>query len=316
MGELKKRRLGRTNLMVTELGLGSYHITGEKGVPRDEAHRIFDLAFQEGINFVDSAPMYGFGEAEELVGRALKRTDRNDILVSTKVGWLDRTVVRHLGDDAYRDEASIRRVVEHSLWLLGRSRVEVMMIHEPEWPQWALDPKQGGIVLDTLEKLKREGVIGAIGMGGIDCDFMASMIETDRIDVVLNFMHYDLAVQDATHRLLPAARKHDVGVILGGPFRQGALAEKQHERIAEMRRTNVYPWGFDEEVLRRIDGIYALADEWEMSLSEMGIRFLLSDPQISTIIPGPRKVAELKSNIEAALKGPLPQDMVERIKAL
>lgn len=316
MSELKKRRLGRTGLMVTELGLGGFQFTGEFGVPRSTAMDIMDLAFSNGINFVDSAPMYGFGEGEELVGRGTERAG-GQIYVSSKVGWLDRTIVRSLGDEAYRDEASIRRVVEHSMRLLGRSYLDILMIHEPEWKQWELDPDTGnGVVLETLEKLKREGVIGAIGIGGGHLDVMTRLVETDRIDVLLTFMHYDLAVQDAKERLLPAAMKHSVGVILGGPFRQGALAVKQQERIAEMRRTGEYPWGFNDEVVRKIDQIYQLSDETEIPLAEMGIRFLLSDPQVSTVIPGPRKVEELKANLEAARKGPLPQEILDRIRSL
>lgn len=316
MTELKKRRLGRTGLMVTELGLGGFQFTGEFGVPRSVAMEIMDLAFQSGINFVDTAPMYGFGESEELVGRGTEKTE-NEIFVSSKVGWLNRTIVHYLGDEAYRDEASIRRVVEHSMRLLGRSYLDILMIHEPEWEQWELDPDTGnGVVLETLEKLKREGVIGAIGMGGGHLDVMTRLVATDRIDVLLTFMHYDLSVQDAKDRLLPEAKKHDVGVILGGPFRQGALVAKQEARIAEMRRTGEYPWGFDEKVVRKIDHIYKLSDETGIPLAEMGIRYLLSDPQVGTVIPGPRKVEELASNLESVRKGPLPDQLLERIQSI
>jgi len=156
----------------------------------------------------------------------------------------------------------------------------------------------------------------AIGMGGGDCEFMVDIIETGRVDVVLNFMHYDLTVQDIRGRLLPVAKKQDVGVILGGPFRQGALAVKQVDRIAEMKKTGKYSGGFNEDVVRRIDAIYALSDETGMDLAEMGIRHLLADPNISTVIPGPRTVGELKSNIASALKSPLPEDLVGKINEI
>ena len=134
--ELPRRRLGRTGLEVTELGLGGYMFTGEFGVPRAEAEAILDRAFAAGINYADTAAMYGFGEGEELVARALQRHPDRTIHVSSKVGWLDRTVVRNLGDAAYRDEEALRRAVKHSLWLLRRDRLEVMMVHEPDWPRW------------------------------------------------------------------------------------------------------------------------------------------------------------------------------------
>ncbi len=310
MAAIPKRRLGRTNLQVTELGLGGFQFTSQFSVPRAEAYAILDHAFAAGINLVDTAPMYGCGESEELVGRALERTD-SQVIVSTKVGWLDGTVVLYHGDAAYQDESLLGQVVEHGLRLVGRDQVEILMIHEPEWPQWALNQKtRDAPVMRLLESLKRDGIIGAIGMGDRDCQFMADLIETDRIDVVLSFMHYDLAVHDARARLIPTAKQHDVGVILGGPFRQEALAVRQPERIAQIRVTGEYPHGLEAEVLRRID---ALAAETDMELAEMGIRYLLSDPDISTAIPGPRAVAQLEANIASAAKGPLPVELIEKI---
>ena len=115
MNPLETRRLGRTNLHVTALGLGCYQFTSEFNVPQRDAHAILDLACASGINLVDTAAMYGFGESEELVGRALQRHPHWRPHVSTKVGWLDRTVARAKGDDAYRDEDLLERAIRHSL---------------------------------------------------------------------------------------------------------------------------------------------------------------------------------------------------------
>lgn len=311
---MAERKLGRTGLSVSEVGCGGFQFTGEFGVPKNEALAIIEAALDAGVNYFDTAPMYGFGESEELLGRGLIGFDRHPIVLSGKVGWLDRTVVRAAGDEAYTDRQAIVRVVEHSLWLLRRDRLDIVMIHEPEWKQWKIDLSTGdSVVLATLEDLKKAGLIGAIGIGGQDLAVNTALVETGRIDVVLTFMHYDLAVQDARDALLPAAARHDAGVILGGPYRQGALAAKATERIAEMRRTGVYPWGFDERVLRRLDAIYALSDRVGMSLPELGLRYLLSDARISSIIPGPRKVEELHKNLAYAGKGPLDPMLVAEI---
>ncbi len=317
MSMIPKRRLGRTNLQVTEMGLGGNQFTNRYGVPRAEARAIIDRAFAAGINFVDTAPLYGAGESEELVAGGLART-RQAIHVSTKTGHFDMTIVRWAGDGAYRDESLMRRAFEHSLHVLRRDRVDLLMIHEPEWPQWGLDRKSGDApVMHFVESLKREGLIGWIGMGGKHMDCMTDLIETGRIDVVLVNKHYDLAVLDAKDRLLPAAKKHDVGVIIGGPFRQGVLALKQRDVIAEIRRTGQYRLGFeDESVVRRVAAIYDLSDETGIEMPEMALRFMLRDPDISTVIPGPRTVKDLEANLASLAKGPLDAAIQERIERI
>lgn len=317
MSAIPRRRLGRTNLWVTELGLGGNQFTNRFGVPRSEARAIIDRAFAAGVNFVDTAPLYGAGESEELIGRALDRTS-HEIHVSTKIGRFDMTIVRFAGDAAYQDEGLMRRAFEHSLHLLRRARLDLLLIHEPEWPQWGLDRKTGDApVMRLLESLRREGIIGWIGMGGKNIDFMTDLIETGRIDVVLVNKHYDLAVQDARDRLLPAAKRHEVGVIIGGPFRQGVLAVKQRDAIAEIRHTGQYRLGFeDEEVIRRVEAIYDLSEETGIEIPEMAIRFMLRDPEIGTIIPGPRTVGEFEANLASAAKGPLDANVQERIERI
>jgi len=317
MQTLPTRRLGRTNLQVTELGLGTYQFTSQFGVPRASAHAILDHAIAAGVNFIDTAPMYGAGESEELVGRALSRTPHH-IFLSTKIGWLDLTIVRFAGEAAYRDESLLQRVIEHSLRLLGRDSVEMVMIHEYNWPQWGLDSAHTDVpVLRLLQRLKREGVVGAIGLGGKDCDLMADLVETDLFDVVLITKHYDLAVQDAADRVLPAAKRHDVGVIIGGPFRQGVLAAPQRDILVEIRRNGEYRLGFENaEVVRRVEAIYDLSGETGIALPEMAVRFLLSDPQIGTVIPGPRTAQEFDANLAAAAKGPLPEGVHARIREI
>jgi aryl-alcohol dehydrogenase-like predicted oxidoreductase len=316
-GGLAQRRLGRSGLQVSEFGLGGFQFTGEFGVPRSEPRAIIEAALKAGVTFFDTAPMYGFGESEEFLGRYLPPAGTFAGVISNKVGWLDRTVARQSGDDAYRSSSDLMRVVEHSLWLLRRDRIDVMMIHEPEWAQWGMDPASGNsVVLETLEGLKQQGVVGAIGIAGRDIEFNSAMIETGRVDVVLTFMHYDLATQDARDRLIPLARKHDVGVILGGPFRQGALASPQRDRVQKMKDTGVFDWGFDASLIENILRIYDLSDQWGMSLPEMGIRFLLSDPDVSSVIPGARSIGEFRQNLSYASKGPLPAELMDSIVSI
>lgn len=314
---IPRRRLGRTNLEVTELALGCYMFTGEFGVSQQEASAILDLAFDSGINYADTAAMYGFGEGEELVARALARHTEQAVYVSTKVGWLDRTVVRNLGEAAYREEDALLRAIKHSLWLLRRERVDVLMVHEPDWPQWGFDARTGDApVLHVLEELKRQGVIGAIGLGGWNCDNIADLLETGRFDVALVAGGYTLVEQPVCARVIPAAQRHDVGLVMGGAFLQGLLATIQRERITEMLHTGTFSGRLTAPVLHRLLAIYDLCEETGISITELALRYILHDPRIHTVIPGAQQVAHLRENLHAAAKGALPPELLARIGAI
>lgn len=321
MGDLIKRRLGRTNLQVTALGMGCFQNTGEFGVPRDEGERVLDFAFNAGINYFDTAQMYGFGESEELLGRALRRHGRDKAYISTKCGWLDRTIIRNLGDGAYKDEAGLRRAIKHSFWLLQTDYVDVFMVHEPNMDAWwGMDPKTGDCVLTTvLEDLKKQGVIGAVGLGCWMGDRLVELVDTGRFDVVLVAGGMSLVHLTMHEKLVPAAKKHDVGVILGGAFRQGISAQllaKQPDSLNQMLKTGEYPMGMDEATARKILALYDIADEFGVTMPELTIRFVLAHDAVHTHIAGARCVDHISGNYRAALKGPLPQAAVDKIRKL
>lgn len=315
---LNKRRLGRTGLMVTELGMGGYMFTVEFGVPQQTAHAILDVAMDSGINYVDTAQMYGFGEGEELVGRALARHPDKEVHISTKVGYLDRTVARCLGPDAYNDEDAIRRAIMHSLWLFRRDYVDIMYIHEPDCQAWWGDTLLTGEakVIKVLEDLKSDGVIGGIGLGSWSCDCVADLLETGKFDVALVAGGYTVVHQPVKDRVIPAAKKHDVGLVMGGTFLQGALATMQRERMLEIQATGNYVGWLNQVTVPRVLAIYDLCDETGMSVTEMAIRYILSDNGIHTVIPGAQEVSHIRANVDAALKGPLPADIIARIEEI
>lgn len=314
--KLKERRLGRTGWQVTELGLGCYQYTGEFGVRQEEAERILDLAFASGINFFDTAEMYGFGESEELLGRALARHGRAGVRISNKVGWLDRTVVRNLGDAAYTDELALMRAIKHSFWLLRVDHIDALMIHEPvdSW-QWKLNLRTGDApVMNVLERLKKEGVIGAIGLGGWNCDGIADLIETGRFDVALIAGGISLLAQPIKARVLPAAKKHDVGIILGGALGQGnlvAIDRKAAQEMIDSPKQHAQP-----EHGRKLLAAYDLSEETGIPLVELAMRYVAGIPEIHTHIAGARERAHVEANIASVLKGPLPSEIVAKIETI
>ncbi len=317
---LNKRRFGRTGWNVTELGLGCYQLTGEFNVSQTEATAIFDLAFQAGINYFDTAPMYGFGESEELLGRALARHGRQGRYISTKIGFLDRTVVRNLGEDAYRNEAALERVIRHSMWLLRLDHLDALLIHIPCLSAWGIDARTGNApIMNVLERFKKEGLIRAIGMGGRDCDLMSDLIETDRFDVALVAGGLSLLQQQMRQRLLPTAVRHDVGIVLGGALRHGTdgLINMVTQDRGLAQRLIDQPAREEHPLLgRRLLQLYDLSDETGLGLVELALRYIVGMEAIHTHVCGAREVAHLRANIDHVLNGPLPAEIVARIDAI
>jgi aryl-alcohol dehydrogenase-like predicted oxidoreductase len=315
VNQLRTRHLGRAAIQVSELGLGGYQFTGEFGVPRREAQAIIKEALNSGENFIDTAPMYGAGESEELIGRAIIDTNK-PVVISGKLGYLDLTVSRYFGTDGYRSEEALRRVAEHSLHLLRRPKFDILFIHEPEWPEWEIDPATAdSVVTSALERMRAEGLTDAIGVAGQDVDRLTALIDTGRFDVVLSVMQYDLTTHRARDILFPAARRHGAGIILGTPLRQGLLASYHAEPMNAMVADADRPREEQVELAATLTRVYQLARDLGMPVPELALRYLLSDPQIASVIPGARSVEDVRSNLRAAARGPLPKDLVAEIEA-
>ncbi|HHZ93914.1 TPA: aldo/keto reductase [Candidatus Poribacteria bacterium] len=315
--KLANRRLGRTGYQVTCLGLGTYRFTIDFGIPREQSLSLLHRAVTLGINYMDTAPQYGSGESEELIGRVLRQHPGQQVYISSKVGNLGETIVRSFGADAYRNEDCIRRVVEHSLWLLQKDHLEMVFVHEPEMEIWGWDEKTlDAPVLRILEKLRDEEMIGAIGLGSNTVELPGRLAETGRFDVIEIANGYTLLEHRLEERILPAAQKHDLGIVAGGPFRDGLLATKQYEKVETLRRDAKQTGWLTENTLDRLYLLYRLSDETSLPMYELSLRYILGNFAIHSVIPGAQKPAEVEANYQAALKGPLPTDILDAIRKI
>lgn len=314
---MEKSTLGRTGYQVTRVALGTYRFTVDFGIAQTQALALLDRAVTLGINYMDTAPAYGSGESEELIGRVLQRHPDKHVYLSTKVGCFDQTIARSLRDEAYRSEDCIRRVVEHSLWLLQRDHLDMVFIHEPNMEVWDWDEKTlEAPVLRVLEKLKEEKVIGAIGLGSNSVEFPGRLAETGRFDVVEIANGYTLLTQRIEDRILPAAAAHDIGIVAGGPFRDGMLAAVQHDKVAELKRTAKWGAWVTAQSVERLNRLYRLSEETGIAISELSLRYILSNPAIHTVIPGAQSPAEVDANYQSGIRGPLPDDILGAIRAI
>jgi aryl-alcohol dehydrogenase-like predicted oxidoreductase len=199
---------------------------------------------------------------------------------------------------------------ETSCKLLGRDQIDILMIHEPDRPRqfdwWEAMDDARGPVMDVIDRLKGEGRIRFAGLGGTTAYDMARLIRTGRFDVVLTAFNTSLLWREAWHEVIPAAAEQGMGIVAGSPLQQGALARVWREEV----ETATWLSKPRREQFRKL---YALVDEVGIPLPELSLRFLLSEPRISTILMGARSVAEVDDNVDAMAKGPLPADLLARL---
>ena len=297
---MRYRQLGRTGLQVSELGLGGLFVSSLGG-GRGEGRRAARRALELGVSYVDTAPSYR--DSEEVLGWALDGVG-TPYTLSTKLGGRPEPFDP-------RDKGLLRRSVEMSLEALRRDRIDILMVHEPDRPgqyDW-FDDWEGfhGPVNDLLDELKEEGLIGYSGLGGTTAYTLPYIVATGRYDVVLTAFNYSLLWREAEHAVLPEARRQGCGVVVGSPLQQGALAACYREQVEAGA-----PW-LSPPRRRQFKALYALVDELGMPLPELALRFVVSNPEISSVLMGARSVGEVEQNAAAVEAGPLEAGVLGRL---
>jgi aryl-alcohol dehydrogenase-like predicted oxidoreductase len=163
--------------------------------------------------------------------------------------------------------------------------------------------------MDVLDRLKGEGRVRFLGLGGTTAYDMARLCATGRFDVLLTAFNSSLLWREAWHELLPAAAAAGMGVVSGSPLQQGALARVWRDEV------ETAPW-LSKPRREQFRALYALVDEVGIALPELAIRFLLSEPRITTILMGARSAAEVDANADAIARGPLPDALLARLEAI
>ncbi|MET8770029.1 aldo/keto reductase [Streptomyces sp. NPDC004658] len=288
--------LGRGDVDVTSLGFGVAAL-GNLYTPvgEEQAHAAVRAAWERGIRYFDTAPHYGLGLSERRLGAALRAYDRADYTVSTKVGRrlepADGT-----GDDLANGFAvpathrrvwdftadGIRRTLEASLERLGLDRVDIVYLHDPD--DHAEEAFRDGY--PALEKLRSEGVVGAIGAGMNQTGMLTRFVRDTDVDVVLCAGRYTLLDQSAATELLPEAVRRGVSVVIGGAFNSGLLADPEHHPTYNYTEA-------PRELLERALRIKAVAERHGTTLRAAALAFCSAHPAVKSVLAGARSAAEV-----------------------
>ena len=314
---MHERRLGRTGLSVSEIGYGAWGIGGSMwlGAEDQESLAALNRAIDLGVNFIDTALVYGDGHSEKLVGKVVRERDER-IVVASKVPPKNRTWPAPDGidpDEAFPAEW-IRRCTERSLSNLGLEAIDVQQFHV-----WSDEWVGRGSWLEGVQALKDEGKIRFFGVSINDNQPANAirLIETGVVDTVqVIYNVFEQAPEDA---LFAACQRADVGVIARVPLDEGGLTGRigPGTTFPEGDFRNEY-FSAERSVEHVDEHVRAILDDLGISreeLPEVALRYVLSHPAVSTVIPGMRTIRNVERNAALGDGRGLAPERVEALKA-
>ncbi|RPK45735.1 aldo/keto reductase [Streptomyces sp. ADI93-02] len=293
---MRYRELGRSGLRVSEIGYGAWGIGASSwvGATEDESVRALNRAVDLGVNFIDTAR--GYGESERIVGRVVRERAGDDILVATKVPPKNRTWPAPDGvdpDDAFPGD-HIRTSLETSLGASGLDHFDVLQFHV-----WNDEWIGRGNWLKTVDALKQEGKIRLFGVSVNDHQpgTALALVRSGVVDSVQ--VIYNVFDQSPADALLPACEKHGVGVIVRVALDEGGLTGRITAGTTFPEgdwRNRYFRDDRPAQVEQRVAAIVADLGIAPDEIAENALRFVLSSPAVSTVIPGMRSVRNVERN--------------------
>ncbi|MEK3769872.1 aldo/keto reductase [Paenibacillus sp. FSL R5-0887] len=305
-----KITLGKTNLQVLPLGLGANAVGGHNLFPglNDETGRnIVRSALDHGINFIDSAFIYGPGRSEELIGEVLKeRGGRDNVVIATKGAHVIT------GDKITLDNspAFLRQSVEDSLKRLQTDYIDLYYIHFPD----ESTPKDEAV--GELKKLKDEGKIRAIGVSNFSIDQLKEANKDGHVDVLQS--HYNLLHRDAEQDLLPYTQEHGISFVPYFPLASGLLGGKykQGDTFSDIRKNDpLFQGETFAKNLEKVDKVRQIANAKGVEVAHVVLAWYLTVPSIDALIPGAKRPEQIVSNLET-LKVQLTPEEIKTIDSI
>lgn len=295
---MRKRKLGNSNLLVSEIGLGCMSL----GTDVKKAEQIIHTALDQGINYFDTADLYDFGINEEIVGKTLKSV-RSNIILATKVGnkWNDEKTSWNW--DA--SKAYIKQAVKASLQRLQTDYIDLYQLH-------------GGTMEDNHEEviqafneLVEEGVIRYFGISSIRPNVIKSFASNSNLVSVM--MQYSI-LDRRPEEWMSLLAENDISIIARGPLAKGLLTEKMLQKATTSIKENGYlQYNYNElsEVLERIHDAFS-----SRTMQEIALQYVLSHPTVGVIIPGASSPEQVIANVKAAQAKPLNNEDIQLIHSL
>ncbi|OHC44505.1 MAG: pyridoxal 4-dehydrogenase [Rhodobacteraceae bacterium GWE1_64_9] len=314
-----RRPVGQTGLELTALGVGSAPLGGlYADVPTAQALDMLNTAWDLGLRYFDTAPMYGLTRAEHLVGQVLRDKDGSHVL-STKVGrlmtteragralppappknpldpgWWNGLPFREMFDYSYD---GVMRSYDDSQQRLGLDRLDILYVHdigrvthgELHDHHWAALTRGGGF--RALQELKAAGNIRGFGLGVNEWEVIRDALEETDLDLCMLAGRYSLLDRDAGETFLPLAQARGVSLVLAGVYNSGILAAPKGGR------TKFNYADADPAIIAQVEALRGVCDDYGVPLAAAAIRFPMRHPATTCVVIGAKTAAQLKQNVE------------------
>jgi D-threo-aldose 1-dehydrogenase len=294
----QKIGMKRVDLELTRLSLGTAPLAGLfKSVDVSDSDQLIHTALDNGMNYFDTAPLYGHGLAEERLGRIL-RTVTKPFVLETKVGrvlnWVEKAdpvpwfpdADPHMQPVFDYSADGIKRSLDESLKRLGVDHIDIALMHEAE----NYIPQAINTAYPVLADLKRQGIIKAVGIGINFCDAAVEIMKSVDLDIVLLAGRYTLLDQSAQNKLLPYALERKVDITIGGVFNSGVLADPKPGATFEYLPAS-------DEIIKKAQDIGAFLKKLGIPLTAAALQFPLRHPAVTSVLTGSRNSRELLANM-------------------
>lgn len=328
----RRRRLGRSPVEVTQFGLGGAAFGNIYSAVSDQSIvDTIEAAHAAGVRYFDTAPLYGHGRSEVRLGAGLSRYRRDEVVISTKVGYaLEPRAPGQMPKSIFVDPLpfepvfnysrdAVLRSFEQSLRRLKTDRIDILLIHDPDEGaslQPGLDPYAKSHFREVMEQaypaldeLRSQKVVRAIGLGMNQWQMLCDFAVAGDFDCFLLAGRYTLLEQESLRKLLPLCQERDISIIIGGPYNSGILASG-----AVANATYNYAPA-TPEILERTRRIEAVCARRNVALQAAALQFPLGHPAVAAVIPGARSAAELRANV-GFFEQEIPADFWAELKGL
>lgn len=306
---IEKRTIGRTDVEVTAWGMGCAPLGGVGDrIANEDSDSILEAAWDAGIRYFDTAPLYGHGLSEKRVGRVLANKNRDEFVLSTKIGRLLVPESEGTRNPQMRDQENLAirydyssdaviQSIESSLERLNLDRIDILLCHDID--RWTHEDGQPAIyeaaangALPAMHRLREEGLVRAIGLGVNESAVCVRVMKEFEPDCFLLAGRFTLLEQEPLDEMLPMCIDRGVSVIVGGPYNSGILAN------TERRRATYDYKPAPDDLWEKAQKIRAVCDSHDIDMRAAALQYVLRHPAIAAVIPGMWALHEVEQNQE------------------